>query len=56
MSQIVLLFLRINEIKRFDFEDDDLKENLDKIILQSKVAFNKAINQDQYQDLIDECK
>ena len=47
---------KINEIKSFNFEDDDLKKDLDKIILQSKVVFNKAINQDQYQDLIDECK
>ena len=45
----------INEIKNFNFEDDDLKNDLDKIILQSKVLFNKAINKDQYQDLIDDC-
>ena len=47
---------KINEIKSFNFEDDDLKNDLDNIILQSKVVFNRAINQDQYQDLIDECK
>ena len=46
----------INEIKSYNFEDNDLKNDLDKIILQSKVLFNRAINQDQYQDLIDECK
>ena len=46
----------INEIKSFNFEDVDLKNDLDNIFLQSKVVFNRAINQDQYQDLIDECK
>ena len=47
---------KINEIKSYNFEDNDLKNDLDKIILQSKVLFNRAINQDQYQDLVDECK
>ena len=47
---------KINEIKSYNFEDNDLKNDLDKIILQSKVLFNRAINKDQYQDLIDECK
>ena len=43
----------INEIKKFDF-DDDLKNDLNLILKQSKVVFHYAINQDQYQDLIDE--
>ena len=43
----------INEIKKFDF-DDDLKNDLSFILKQSKVVFKNAINQDQYQDLIDE--
>ena len=45
----------INEIKEFTL-DDDLKEDLNNILLQSKVVFNNAINQDQYQDLVDDCK
>ena len=45
----------INEIKEFTF-DEDLKEDLKNILLQSKVVFNNAINQDQYQDLVDDCK
>lgn len=45
----------INEIKEFTF-DEDLKEDLNNILLQSKVVFNNAINQDQYQDLVDDCK
>jgi len=44
----------INEIKKFDF-DDDLKNDLNLILKQSKVVFHYAINQDQYQDLIDDC-
>ena len=45
----------INEIKEFTL-DEDLKEDLNNILLQSKVIFNNAINQDQYQDLVDDCK
>lgn len=45
----------INEIKEFTL-DEDLKEDLNNILLQSKVVFNNAINQDQYQDLVDDCK
>ena len=44
----------INEIKKFDF-DDDLKNDLNLILKQTKVVFHYAINQDQYQDLIDDC-
>ena len=45
----------INEIKEFTL-DEDLKEDLNNILLQSKVVFNNAINQDQYQDLVNDCK
>ena len=45
----------INEIKELTL-DEDLKEDLNNILLQSKVVFHKAINQDQYQDLVDDCK
>ena len=45
----------INELKKIEY-DDDLKDDLNKILLQSKVVFNNAINQDQYQDLVDDCK
>ena len=45
----------INEIKEFVI-DEDLKDDLNNILLQSKVVFHNAINQDQYQDLIDDCK
>ena len=45
----------INEIKEFTL-DEDLKEDLNNILLQSKVVFSNAINQDQYQDLVDDCK
>ena len=41
----------INEIKEFTLDED-----LNNILLQSKVVFNNAINQDQYQDLVDDCK
>ena len=41
----------INEIKKYNLEED-LKDNLNQILLQSKTVFNKAINPDQYQDLI----
>ena len=44
----------INEIKKFDF-DDNLKDDLNLILKQTKVVFHYAINQDQYQDLIDDC-
>jgi uncharacterized Zn-finger protein len=42
----------LNEIKKFSL-DVDLKESFNNILLQSKVVLNKAINQDQYQDLVD---
>ena len=45
----------INEIKKYDF-DDDLKNDFSFILKQSKVIFKNAINQDQYQDLIDDCE
>ena len=45
----------INEIKKFVIEED-LKNDLDNILLQSKVVFHNAINQEQYQDLIEICK
>ena len=45
----------INEIKKFDF-DDDLQNDLNNILLQSKVVFKNAINQDQYQDLMEDDK
>jgi uncharacterized Zn-finger protein len=45
----------INEIKELTL-DEDLKEDLNNILLQSKVVFSNAINQDQYQDLVDDCK
>lgn len=45
----------INEIKELTL-DEDLKEDLNNILLQSKVVFHNAINQDQYQDLVDDCK
>ena len=45
----------INEIKNFDF-DDDLQNDLNNILLQSKVVFKNAINQDQYQDLMEDDK
>ena len=41
----------INEIRKYNL-DEDLKNELDKISYQSKIVFNNAINQDQYQDLI----
>ena len=43
----------LNEIKKFNISKD-LKNDLNKILIQSKVVFNNAINQDQYQDLIDD--
>ena len=43
----------IKEIKKFQF-DDDLKNDLNNIMLQSKVVFNSAINKDIYQDLVDD--
>ena len=43
----------INEIKKFKVSED-LKNDLNNILIQSKVVFNNAINQDQYQDLIDD--
>ena len=43
----------INEIKKFEY-DDELKKDLNDILLQSKVLFNKAINEDQYQDIVDD--
>ena len=43
----------INEIKKFNISED-LKNDLNNILIQSKVVFNNAINQDQYQDLIDD--
>ena len=46
----------INEIKKYDFDDDDLKNDFSFILKQSKVIFKNAINQDQYQDLIDDCE
>ena len=45
----------INEIKNFDF-NDDLQNDLNNILLQSKVVFKNAINQDQYQDLMEDDK
>jgi uncharacterized Zn-finger protein len=45
----------INEIKKFGF-DDDLQNDLNNILLQSKVVFKNAINQDQYQDLMEDDK
>ena len=45
----------INEIKNFDF-DDDLSNDLNNILKQSKVVFKNAINQDQYQDLMEDGK
>ena len=45
----------INEIKKFDF-DDDLSNDLNNILKQSKVVFKNAINQDQYQDLMEDGK
>ena len=45
----------INEIKKFEL-DDELKKDLNDILLQSKVLFNRAINEDQYQDIVDDCK
>ena len=44
---------KINEIKKFKVSED-LKNDLNNILIQSKVVFNNAINQDQYQDLIDD--
>ena len=41
----------LNEIKKYNL-DDDLKDDFDKILIQSKVVSNNAINPDQYQDLI----
>ena len=35
---------------------EQLKKDLDDILLQSRVLFNRAINEDQYQDIIDDCK
>ena len=46
----------IKELKEIDFDDDDLKEEFNNILLQSKVVFKSSINQDQYQDLIDDCE
>ena len=43
----------INEIKKFEF-DDELKKDLDDILLQSRVLINHAINEDQYKDIIDD--
>ena len=43
----------LSEIKKFKF-NDDLKDDFNNILKQSKVVFNNAINQDQYQDLIDD--
>ena len=43
----------LNEIKNFNI-NEDLKNDLNKILIRSKVLFNNAINQDQYQDLIDD--
>ena len=43
----------IKEMESFDL-DDDLKKELNNIILQSKTLIRCAINQDQYKDLIDE--
>ena len=43
----------IKEIKGFDL-DDDLKKELNNIILQSKTLMRCAINQDKYKNLIDE--
>jgi hypothetical protein len=43
----------IKEINSFDL-DDDLKKELNNIILQSKTLMRCAINQDQYKNLIDE--
>ena len=40
-------------MESFDL-DDDLKKELNNIILQSKTLIRCAINQDQYKDLIDE--
>ena len=44
----------INIIKNFEF-DDELKKDLNDILLQSKVLFNSAINEDHYQDIVDDC-
>ena len=41
----------LNEIKKFSL-DADLKDDLDQILIQSKVVSKNAINPDQYQDLI----
>jgi uncharacterized Zn-finger protein len=41
----------LNEIKKYNL-DADLKDDFDKILIQSKVVSNNAINPDQYQDLI----
>ena len=45
----------MSKIKNYKY-DDDLKIDLNKILLQSKVVFNNAINKDQYQDLLEESK
>jgi uncharacterized Zn-finger protein len=41
----------LNEIKKFSL-DADLKDDLDQILIQSKMVSKNAINPDQYQDLI----
>ena len=41
----------INEIKKYDL-DEELKNDFDEVLIQSKIVFNNAINPDQYQDLI----
>ena len=41
----------LNEIKKYNLEDE-LKDDFDQILMQSKVVSNNAINPDEYQDLI----
>lgn len=43
----------INEIKKLR-ANDNIKDDINNILIQSKIVFNNAINQDQYRDLIDE--
>ena len=43
----------INEIKKLR-ANDNIKDDINNILIQSKIVFNNAINQDQYWDLIDE--
>ena len=44
---------KLKEIKKYEF-DEDLKSDLNKIILQSKVVYNCAIDKEIYHDLVDD--